>query len=340
MERVPDGWERLFLTLLNLFACACHLVGGAIVTVLYVEGTPSVPCVAPLFEFLDGSDGGPFFAPRPRVMFEVGVLLGLTLFAFITAAAHLVYILLLYSASFQKFVQDWVGGGGVNPLRWLEFSVSSSIMAALGNLDVGITDFYYFLKTIATTFAIMLVGYILEILDHTDPLHKRVGSLLWTQTTLLNLVNVAAMLYQVFASKTNTDVFAYNVVPFAILFQTFGIVAWLNFTRRGFFRMGWYTEAWYIFLSLGTKVAVFWIGLATFRGISEDRGFAPRTEGVDWDVVRFVFSFVPIGLMALVAVFEYARFYRKCTITHAPARRRRQGYFYANSLQLSVEESD
>ena len=83
-------------------------------------------------------------------------------------------------------------------------------MAACANLNIGATDFYLFLKVLASNVALQMVGFLLELLDHTDPLHRRVAAILWNQATLLNLVNVGILLYQVFASSTHTDVFYYK----------------------------------------------------------------------------------------------------------------------------------
>jgi len=94
-------------------------------------------------------------------------------------------------------------------------------------------------------------------------------------------------------------------VPFAIYFNTFGVISWLSFKRSGPFASPSYTEAWYIALSLSTKTAVFFLGFSTYRGLEEDRGFASRTPGVDWTSVRFVASYLPSSLLIGVATWQY-----------------------------------
>lgn len=95
--------------------------------------------------------------------------------------------------------------------------------------------------------------------------------------------------------------FYYNVIPFSIWFQTFGIVARLAFRRWRQFRDRYFAEKWYVILSLSTKVTVFWLNYSTYRGISEDNGWAPRTPGVNWNVVRWLASYLPLAGVLLAA---------------------------------------
>lgn len=308
--RTTDAQKRL-LTYMNAAALVLHLLNASLGTTLVKSGNPRVPAIAPLFEYVThGSSGAEFFMPMPKTIFRVGALDGLLTFAWITAFFHILYLWQLHSPWYAKAVMAVLGGGGVNPLRWVEYSITAGIMAAFGNLTVGISDFYLFLKVLCSNVAVQTVGYILEILDHRDPLHKRVAGILWVQAFVLNFVNVAILLYQVFASSTHTYVFYYNVVPYAILFQTFGIVASKSFNKTGFFRSDAYAEMWYIGLSLGTKFAVFWLGFSTYRGLEEARGFAPKTAGVNWDAVRYIASYGPMSAMLAAAAYEYERFKR------------------------------
>lgn len=300
--------NRRGLLFLNGFAFFVHCVCIALAFVLLdTNWGPSVPCIINFFEFATEASvfGGSLFIPTPKELFRVKVLLGLLLFEIVTAAFHIVYMLFLWYDSWWEWLHSRVGGRSINPLRWVEYSVSTSLMVCMGNLDIGITDFYFFLKTIASIVAIMIVGHIIELLDSRDPLQKRVANIVWTQATLLNLVSISILLTQVFGSKTHTNVFLMNVVPLALLFQTFGVVSMCSFMRSGRFRSPAHTEAWYLVLSLTTKVAVFWIGFATFRGIIEDRGFAGKTAGVNWDAVRWFFSVGPLVFIALLAVAEW-----------------------------------
>lgn len=297
--------RRGLLTVLNCGALVIHVTSGALGVVLLRHGNPDVHAVAPLFEYYTSSKSGELFKAKPKTIFHVGSLDSLVAVVWITAIFHVLYLVQLYSPWFCGFLRDVLGGGGVNPLRWVEYAMTSTIMAAFGNLNIGITDFYLFLKVLCTGVALQMIGFVLELLDHKDALHARVAGILWNQATLLNLVNIFIILFQVFASSTHTTIFYWNVIPYSIYFNTFGIVSWLSFKRSGPFASASYTEAWYIALSLSTKFAVFFLGFATYRGLEEDRGFADKTPGVDWNVVRLMASYLPSGILVCVAVWQY-----------------------------------
>ena len=175
-------------------------------------------------------------------------------------------------------------------------------MSSFSLLNLGASDFYLWLKVLTSGIALQIVGYVLELLDHTDKLHARIASLLWIQASILNLVNIVVILVQVFASSTHSNVFYYNAIPLAIYFNTFPIVAWLSFKRAGPFKSAVFSEQWYIRLSLFTKLGIFWVGISTFRGLSEDRGFVPRTSNVNWDSVRLTASYFPLTLIVIEAI--------------------------------------
>ena len=297
--------KRALLTALNCLSLAIHVVSGALGSALLKHGNPEVPVIAPLFEYQTENTGGALFTPTPRVIFRVGSLTSLVAFAWITAFFHVGYLAQLYSQRFRNIQRTFLGDGGVNPLRWIEYSLTATIMAAFGNLNIGITDFYLFLKVLCSGVALQMVGYVIELLDCNNPLHVRLFNILWIQATLLNLVNIFTILFQVFSSSTHSSVFYWNCVPYSIYFNTFGIICRLSFHRVGPFASAAYTEAWYIALSLSTKFAVFWLGFSTYRGLEEDRGFADPTPGVDWTAVRFVASYLPSSLLVVVAIWQY-----------------------------------
>jgi hypothetical protein len=291
--------EHRTLEVLNWLAFAVHLFDGAVGLKLVETGDPRVAVVQPLVEFVqNGTTSGLFLAPAPRTLFTASVLRPLVAVEFITAGFHLVYLLQLNSADFRDLVARWVGGGGLNPLRWVEYAITATLMSAFGALNIGLNSFPYFLSLLSAGVALQVIGFVIELLDKNSARDAALFSLLWMQGTLLNLTNVGVLLFQLFASKTHTDVFYYNVLPFAVLFNTFGAVARASFKKWRRFAEDEYTERAYILLSLSTKVAVFWLSFSTFRELIEARGFAPRA-GVRWDVVRWFSAVGPLALLAL-----------------------------------------
>lgn len=189
-------------------------------------------------------------------------------------------------------------------LRWIEYGVTATILAAFGGVVIGLNQFPYFLKIVTSGICLQICGYVLELLDWSEPLHVRLSGFVWNLGTLLNLTAVGILLYQIFGSKTHTDVFYYNVGVFAFYYNTFGVIAWLSFIHFKQFHSKYFTEKWYIVLSLSTKLAIFWVSFATFRQLAEDNGFLARARGVNWTTVRFVASYLPLGLIVGVALLD------------------------------------
>ena len=143
----------------------------------------------------------------------------------------------------------------------------------------------------------------------------------WVIGSNLNLVNVGILLYQIFASDlgSNAHVFYENVVPFAVWFNTFGIVAQLTFRKWRQFADPNFSEKYYIVLSVSTKVAVFWLGFGSYRQILENNHSIPRT-GLDWAAVRY--SAIAIPACVLLGYVAYdAREWRRVRVTESRSGR-------------------
>ena len=291
------------LTALNSVAFAVHVFNAAVGLRLVSTGDPRVPVVQPLVEFIrNGTHGGDFLVPRPKTLFTTSILRPLVAVELITAAFHLVYLLQLHSADARRLVRRFVGGGGANPLRWFEYSITATLLSAFGGLNIGLNSFPYFLANLSSGVALQVIGFAIETLDARSARDRTLFYILWYQGSLLNITQVGVLLYQLFASKTHTNIFYFNVLPFSVLFNTFGFVARASFMKWSRFADDVYTEKAYIALSLSTKVAIFWLSFSTFRSLIEDRGFAPKT-GVRWDVVRWTSASLPIA--CLVAYFAW-----------------------------------
>jgi len=311
------------LLALNAFACCVHLVSGILGSLLSAHDHTTVQVYEPLFEYNGkGSNASTFFTHIPHNLFEVRVLWPYVAVEYITAFFHLWYFAVVYvrltpagpaAAVFRPLaaLNDWLTRhptmASANPLRWWEYAVTASLLAAFGGVVIGLNQFPYFLHILSSGVALQMCGYLLEMLDYRVALHQRIAVLAWNLGTVLNLTSVGVLLYQIFASKTHTTVFYYNVVPFSIWYNTFGVVAWLSFIRYRQFADRFFTENWYIILSLSSKVSIFWLSFATFRQLAENNGFLPRTHGVDWTAVRNVASYLPLGLVAGVAALDARR---------------------------------
>jgi len=299
------------LVVLNVFALVCHTVSGALGVILARQSNPKVSAYAPLVEFGSGQNVTQIFREMPKEIFKVGAFTGLILFAFITAGFHILYILLLLNPELDAFIRRQViNSSSLNPLRWIEYSITATIISAFGQLSIGNSSFYFFLTSLTTGFAFQFFGLILEKLDYFNKRDRNIAEIIWNIASLLNIAPVAILLYQLFASKThNQEIFIYNVAPYALWFQSFGVVAWLTFKKFRQFKDPRFSEKWYLILSLSTKLTIFWLGFSTFRQISVAQGWVAPTKGVDWYTVRMISAYLPFGLVFSVAFRDYVAYH-------------------------------
>jgi hypothetical protein len=227
---------------------------------------------------------------------------------FITAGFHCIYLAALLYDDVDFAIRQWVDTPSANPLRWVEYAITATTMSAFGSLAIGIADLYYFLKTVFSGVCLQVLGYSIEILDTVvdRELRDRLFFVLYyVLGQLTNLPTIAILLYQIFASKTHSAfwLFLQNTLPFALWFNTFGIIAQLNYKKWRQFRDPYFTERWYILLSLSTKLAVFWLSFGTFKKITEDGGYSSNS-GVNWNAVRYSAMSVPAAWVVLYAMYD------------------------------------
>ena len=293
------------LAYLNAFAALVHVVSGALGYFIARHAEPTLPLIAPLFEFVQSDNATSLITQIPKTISNVRVFQPIIAVEFITAAFHLIYLAALLVPSVDKFIKTWIiDSGSVNSLRWVEYAITASTMSAFAGINIGIADFYYFVRQYSEGFALQMCGFLLELLDSSIDKDKRLANVVWNIGSLLNVAGVGILLYQIFASKPHTNLFYYNVAPFAIWFNTFGIIAWLTFRKYKQFADPYFSERWYIILSLSTKVSVFWLGFSTFKSITESKGFSNRT-GVDWAVIRYTSAYGLLGFVACIAIYDY-----------------------------------
>lgn len=300
-------WE---LMQLHAVAVLLHTLSGTAGVYVAKTGNPKVDVVIPLFEFVTSASGEQFAAPRPQTVFRVALFTPLICVEFITAFFHLVYLFAQMDPNVDRAVREWVDSPSANPLRWVEYAITATTLSTFGSIAIGINDFYYFLRGVFAGVTLQAMGYIIEILGGLPAgpefQRDRVYRLVYYVLGLLtNLPMVAILLLQTFGSETHSAfrVFVENALPLALWFNTFGIIAQMSFNKWRQFSDINFTERWYILLSLSTKITIFWVSVATFKGITEQNGFSKKV-GVDWDVIRYCALSIPAGVVAAYALHD------------------------------------
>jgi hypothetical protein len=149
---------------------------------------------------------------------------------------------------------------GVNPFRWLEYSVSASLMVALIAMLTGVADYAALLALVGANAAMIFFGWLMERFNPPERERTRwlpfvlgcvVGAVPWIAITAQIAVSAAK------GNPPPTFVYAIFVSLF-VLFNSFAVNQALQYRRAGRWRSYRYGEAWYLVLSLVAKSLLAW----------------------------------------------------------------------------------
>lgn len=237
----------------NLVLGLLHATQGGAILVL-ADGF-SLPVTG---GFLEGPPGTPPGAPA--TLFDVRIAWGVALFLFLSAAAHL----LLASPAIDAWYRRHLGEAR-NYARWVEYSVSASVMVVLIAMITGISDVAALIAIFGANAAMIFFGLLQERYERPG------GSLLpfW----LGSLVGAAPWLaIGVYlwgpGSSAEPPGFVYAIyVSLFVFFFSFAANQWLQYRRKGRWADYLYGERVYMILSLSAKSALAWqVFAATLAG--------------------------------------------------------------------------
>ena len=228
----------------NLFMGVFHLVQGLIVLVLTNDF--ALPITA---YFLDGPPGTP---QQIGTLFTLKIGWAVASFVFLSALAHF----LGASPGIFKWYKNNLMRDR-NYARWIEYSISSSVMMVLIAMLPGITDVVALIGIFSVNAAMILFGLLME--HYEDP-----GNPNWITFifgSLAGLIPWLAIGIYLWSPTTESSppTFVYGIFfSIFIFFNSFAINMILQYKRIGPWRNYLFGESVYIFLSLASKSALVW----------------------------------------------------------------------------------
>jgi len=203
--------------------------------------------------FMEGPPGSGL--PKQVVLFHLrlGPLVGA--FLLLAALDHALVALPPLRARYERGL-----AAGVNPFRWLEYSLSASLMVVLIAMLSGIADYVALVALFTANAAMIFLGWLMELLNPPERAWTR-----WLPFALgcvVGAVAWAAIAVQIGVSAARghappTFVYAIYVSLF-ILFNSFAVNQALQYKRVGRWRDYRYGERWYLLLSLIAKSLLAW----------------------------------------------------------------------------------
>lgn len=235
------------LRLWNLIAGFAHLVQLILILVLANDFTLPVTAT-----YVEGPPGTP---PSDTVtLFDSPLALGVALFFALSAFFH-------FLVSLPPFNSRYSAGllAGHNYFRWVEYSLSSSVMIVLIAQITGLSDAAALIALFGVNASMILFGWLQEKYEAPGD----GGWLPFIFGCIAGIVPWLAILLYVIAPKAASDAeppaFVYGIiVSLFVLFNIFALVQWLQYKRVGRWADYLNGERTYITLSLVAKSALAW----------------------------------------------------------------------------------
>ncbi|MGB4864033.1 MAG: heliorhodopsin HeR [Tepidiformaceae bacterium] len=218
--------------------------GQGVVILLLANGF-SLPVTS---TFLNGPPGTD---PELRHLFDIRIAWGIAAFVFISAAAHWI----LAGPAFRWYIENLRKQR--NYARWIEYSVSASIMIVLIAMLTGIGEVVALIGLIGANAAMILFGLVMEHYEQPGKPNWLAfifgcifGALPWIGITIYVWSP---------GLSANPPGFVYGIfVSLFIFFNCFALNMWLQYKRIGPWRNYVFGETVYILLSLTAKSALAW----------------------------------------------------------------------------------
>jgi len=234
----------------NRIAGLTHLIQG-ITLALILNAETTIPVVT---RFFDETPEG--IRPVSETLFEFPVAFIGPMFLLLSAFAHLLISSPMYVRRYEQNIAK-----GINPARWWEYAVSSSLMLVVLLMFGGLIELSTVVFVFTLNFIMNLMGLVMEkynqLTTTTSWLPFNIGVLAGIVPWILG------GLYFVVSTNNIADaipVYAqFGFLLTFLFFNSFAINMWLQYKKIGKWKDYAYGEKAYITLSLVSKSALGWI---------------------------------------------------------------------------------
>ena len=198
--------------------------------------------------FPTGPPGTP--PEAPAALFDVRIGFAIAAFLALAAIDHL----LTGTALRGRYEADLTRG--INRFRWVEYSVSATIMIVLIGFYNGITSITAVVAIIGANVAMILFGWLQELMN--PPGRERTTMLPFWFGTIAGLAPWVAILINTVGADTVPG-FVYGIIgSLFVFFMSFGLNQYLQYKEIGPWASYAYGEKVYLVLSLAAKSALAW----------------------------------------------------------------------------------
>ena len=232
----------------NFIAGCLHLVQGIVVLILSKDFL--LPINGSFLQFDQASQS---LEPVNTTLFHLSLPLLVAAFFFLSAAAHF-SIVTFYQKQYVKLLAK-----GINKARWIEYSLSASIMIVAISLLVGVYDFMSLVMLFSLVAIMNLMGLVMEVHNQTTQKTNWLSYWIGCLAGVVPWVVIAFYLWLGADQGSSAPAFVYWIfVSIFVFFNCFAINMALQYKKVGPWKNYLYGEFMYIVLSLVAKSLLAW----------------------------------------------------------------------------------
>lgn len=249
---LPDDRARRLRTL-NLGAGALHLATGIAMVAL-----GDLDFSLPVSGFnISGPPGTPLDNGTLNEFFGLPLAVGVAAFSLLSAFFHflIVGVFGAYRSELRR---------GRNRFRWVEYSISSTLMIVLIGATTGITDLAALIAIAFANVSMILFGWIMEMVNDTTDNSSKVWFTPFWMGCIAGIGPWLAILVPLWFNlqvdgAQGPPGFVYGIiVSIFVFFNTFALNQWLQYKQIGKWRDYLHGERTYIILSFVAKSVLAW----------------------------------------------------------------------------------
>lgn len=232
----------------NLIAGFLHLAQG--IAVLIFSKVFTLPISG---NYLNFNNYTQTLEPTSRVLFDISLPALIVIFFLLSASAHFI-IATTYNKKYEKDLLK-----GINKARWIEYSLSASVMMVAISLLVGIYDLFSLIMIFALTAIMNLMGLMMEVHNQTTKKTNWLSYLIGCGAGIIPWLAVAFYMWLGADNGSAAPTFVYWIfVSIFIFFSIFALNMVLQYKKIGPWKDYIYGERAYIILSLVAKSLLAW----------------------------------------------------------------------------------
>jgi len=233
----------------NAIMCALHLVQGILMIVL--SNATTYPIYTNFLRF----DRATFsLTPDPKLVYELRFGPAVAAFLLISAVAHFA----LATFGYKWYVEHLKKG--MNPARFYEYALSSSLMIVLIGMLVGIWDLGTMIVLFGINATMNLFGIMMELHNQTTKKTNWTAFIYGCFAGIIPwIVIVMYFLGAISSAGAKPPAFVYAIIPtIFVFFNIFALNMLLQYKKVGPWKDYLFGERIYIVLSLFAKTALAW----------------------------------------------------------------------------------